>query len=318
MNYMLQIDEIYATPIWFCKTLGTKINNKLSIKGFNFIRDLFPENLLLTEEDINSMQLTNILKCQLVKIVSKVPTNWKGLAHKSKDLVTVILPRAHLYTNGVPHSLKNLKSKAIYNILILDKIVIPKGILSWCEELFLSNEVIESALTFSKECTRNIFKQVFQYKIITNILATKSYLKRYKIIDSDTCSRCFEESDCIVHCLWDCREIIEFLKTIFQQIKDWSNYPRSISMEEYLCGLFGADVDGINHFLIETKLFVFYSWKENEPPEARLARFYSIVRRVIMTEKKLAKTSIKYDIFAEKWKFFTEIYDFRGPDDLLF
>ena len=89
-------------------------------------------------------------------------------------------------------------------------------------------------------------------------------------------------------------------------------------MEEYLFGLFGADVDGINHFLIETKLFVFYSWKENEPPEARLARFYSIVRRVIMTEKKLAKTSIKYDIFAEKWKFFTEIYDFRGPDDLLF
>ena len=88
-------------------------------------------------------------------------------------------------------------------------------------------------------------------------------------------------------------------------------------MEEYLFGINWVEGDGINHFLIETKLFIFYSWKENELLEARLEHLYSILRGVIKTVKKLANSPLKYDIFVEKWKFFTEIYDFRGPDNLL-
>ena len=64
-------------------------------------------------------------------------------------------------------------------------------------------------------------------------------------------------------------------------------------------------------------MLFFYSWKENEAEEVRLVRFYKKVRGVIKTEKKLAISPLKYDIFVEKWKFFTEIYDFRGPDNLL-
>ena len=222
-----------------------------------------------------------------------------------------------MYINGKSYGLKQLKSNTIYNQMIAEKIVIPRGILSWCEEIFLSNETIENALSFSRECTKSIFKQVFQYKIITNILPTRSYLKRYKVCDSDECLRCLEESDGIVHCLWECKEIVSFLQTILQSLRKWSNYHGHISMEEYLFGINWVEGDGINHFLIETKLFIFYSWKENELLEARLEHLYSIVRGVIKTEKKLATSPLKYDIFVEKWKFFTEIYDFRGPDNLL-
>ena len=76
--------------------------------------------------------------------------------------------------------------------------------MNWCQDLMLSNEQIKIAFTHAKYCTKNVFKQVFQFKINTYILPTNEYLKRYKILNDDLCSRCLEECDTIMHKLWDC------------------------------------------------------------------------------------------------------------------
>ena len=60
-------------------------------------------------------------------------------------------------------------------------------------------------------------------------------------------------------------------------------------MIEFLFGLDEADSEGINHYFLEAKMFIFYSWEE-ENVDNIISRFHSTVRRVIKTEKHLAST----------------------------
>ena len=102
-------------------------------------------------------------------------------------------------------------------------------------------------------------------------------------------------------------------------------------MEEYLFGVSGTDYDGINHYLLEAKIF-FYNWQveraiaedeqnriDNEETESKLTRFHCFVRRVIKTEKGIALGSHcpkKLENFYQKWGNFGEVYQIYGPDNL--
>ena len=155
-------------------------------------------------------------------------------------------------------------------------------------------------------------------KIITNILPTKSYLKKYKVVDDDLCDRCKEESDSIIHNLWDCFKIVPILSEIIKLVKDCTNLREDISMRQYLFGLCEANDEGTNHVLLEAKMFLFYNLKDNinESVESSVNRFLGVVRNVMIKEKALARNAIRYSRYEEKWKLFTNIYDFRGPDNL--
>ena len=58
-----------------------------------------------------------------------------------------------------------------------------------------------------------------------------------------------------------------FLNNILKMVRKWTSQTQDISMVDYLFGMKGVDFEGINHFLIEVKLFIFYSWKETDSEE---------------------------------------------------
>ena len=60
----------------------------------------------------------------------------------------------------------------------------------------------------------NVFDQVFQYKILTKILPTNKYLKQYRVLDSDLCSRCRNSQDTIVHATMLCQSLVPYLSQI--------------------------------------------------------------------------------------------------------
>ena len=45
-----------------------------------------------------------------------------------------------------------------------------------------------------------------------------------------------------------------------------------------------------------------------------LKRFIHILARLMVKEKLLAIRNNKYDLFEEKWDYFSAVYDFRGPN----
>ena len=89
-------------------------------------------------------------------------------------------------------------------------------------------------------------------------------------------------------------------------------------MENYLFGLDKKEMDGLNHYVLEAKIFVFYSWIGGESTEGMIGRFHKAIMRVINIEKQNCNGEVSRERFTQKWGKFTEIYDFRGPDAFIY
>ena len=137
---------------------------------------------------------------------------------------------------------------------------------------------------------------------------------RYKVLDTNVCLKCNVKPDFIVHKLWSCTAIQHFIRTILNGASEWTSRENNISMVDYLFGIDDFNCEGLNHFLLEAKIFIFYSYMENESTEINVTHFYAHIKKLIITEKTIALKSSKYDQFAEKWAPFIEIYNFHGPD----
>ena len=54
---------------------GSDIESKLATKGYNYVRDLFPRNILISEEQLNAQGFTRALKNRMAKILDNIPIN---------------------------------------------------------------------------------------------------------------------------------------------------------------------------------------------------------------------------------------------------
>ena len=64
-------------------------------------------------------------------------------------------------------------------------------------------------------------------------------------------------------------------------------------------------------------MYIFYNWKVELSTNSNINGLVSKIRRLIILEKNMSKSDISFDMFADKWKYFTDIYDFRGPDNVV-
>ena len=71
---------------------------------------------------------------------------------------------------------------------------------------------------------------------------------------------------------------------------------------------------GLNHILLELKKAIFYSKLNDLVSPTFISKFLNQVRLMIIKEKAIFMKNDNYTFFEEKWKNFTAIYDFRGPD----
>ena len=87
-----------------------------------------------------------------------------------------------------------------------------------------------------------------------------------------------------------------------------------ITAESYLFGFVGSKRDGLNHILLELKKYTFYNLRENMGVSAFCEHFQATLRSLMIKEKINALSYNKMGTFNEKWKNYTSIYDYRGPD----
>ena len=79
--------------------------------------------------------------------------------------------------------------------------------------------------------------------------------------------------------------------------------------------LFGKkDEPGLNHVLLEFKKHLFYNWHQDTSPALFCEQVLNIVRKLIIKEKQIFIAENKLPEFSSKWKKFSDIYDFYGPD----
>ena len=301
--------NILSMPIWFNHQLNTKFDEVISQAGFNFMKDLFPKNQLIIG-NFNGLGNNKIRK--LKTIIKKIPGVWRTTVEQSENIFITVNPVQTVNLNGCDVYIKNLESQVIYNWSISNKIRLPTGILRWCEEIDLSDTDIKNGFFFARACTQSVFDQVFQYKILTQILPTNYYLKRYLIKDSDICSKCLIEKDTVLHNLWLCPCLVPYVTNVIKFLKNTCNVKDDIALVTYFFG-FQNNV-GLNHILIELKKEIFYNWNINVSVNVFCERFLAKLRNIIIKEKKVMFKNDSYDLFYTKWINFRDIYDFLGPD----
>ena len=301
-----------SMPLWYNSMLGTKFDVQLSRSGFNYLRDIVYHKCKPSPFQNSGLQFINQ---KIAQIKENIPDEVKGKIAIQSEKTVVIYPIQTIKYKGKDMILRNMKSKALYKILVAPKVRIPKGLLNWCLELELSDEQIKTALTFAHQCSLNTFDRVFQYKITTYILPTNEYLFRYRVKNTDCCDLCEEETDTIVHRLFECEFVIGKTDLVFSYLRENCNSSYSVTMIEYLFGKNGEKYNGLNHLLLELKKTIFYSNKECLCSPSFVDLFWNQVRNLIKKEKIVKLKVNRLDEFEDKWKDFTKIYDFRGPDE---
>ena len=205
-----------------------------------------------------------------------------------------------------------MTSKQIYLNLIEKKLKPPAGLLRWFEEFDLNDNEIKTGFTFAHECTKSTFDRVFQYKIMTYILPTNQYLNRYRIQDSDICSKCLVVTDTVSHSLWSCQLLVPHVDKFLGFLRQTCGIQENIGLKQYLFG-FKSNA-ALNQILLEFKKEVFYNFDGNLGLVIFFERIIDKIRRIMIKEKTCIKSDQMYDQYIKKWDNFTSIYDFRGPD----
>ena len=307
------LENTLSIPIWFNKHLKTKFDVEISKAGFNFVKDLYPENRRLT---LNEPDLSPSKVRKLQRIIDIVPPLWENCIVNSAVKCTVVSPRQTVSLNENDYFVQHMGSDKMYSILVSKVVKTPTGVLRWRSEfdMVLSEQQLKTSLTFAKGCGCPIFDQVFQYKIVCQILPTQKYLNRYLVADSDLCTKCLVFQDTVYHRLWHCGRLTLHLAACFEFLKTECNLLDQITCEKYLFGFEGIKREGINHILLELKKLLFYEWSSEVGGIAFCERFRSKIKSVIIKEKVIAQTNDSFPAFNEKWDTFTAFYDFRGPD----
>ena len=177
----------------------------------------------------------------------------------------------------------------------------------------LSDKQINTSLTLAHKCCISIFDQIFQYKIVTQILPTNEYLERYKVKDYNTCDNCIER-DSIEHRLYECEKVVPIIQIIVDFLDRECQIGGNMNMINYLFGFNGEPNLALNHTILELKKMIFYNLLDFNNPDAFCEHCFDKMRALIMREKTIAEKNDHLEIFYTKWNKFTAIYDFRGPD----
>ena len=302
-------ENILAIPIWYNRYLQTKFDSEISQAGFNFIKDLFPNNSAL----VNFGNLAHVKIRKLQRLINMIPQNWRDqVLHCQVSNYVTIEPCQKVNLNGLDIPFKKLSVEVLYRQSILPKLRLPTGFLRWQEQFYFSDAEIKTAFTFAKYCSDNVFNQDFQYKILTKILPTQKYLHRYEVAATDICPRCHTVQDTVLHNLWLCPRIVPYLVKVIRFLRFDCNIKEIITPKSYLFGF--RNSAGLNHILLEFKKELFYNWDSRLAAGVFCEQFISKIRRIIIKEKHIATENGRTEKFTKKWTSFLAIYNFHGPD----
>ena len=199
---------------------------------------------------------------------------------------------------------QNSSSKTYYNIFIKSKSELPRR----CETRWnlrlgtiLSKEVWSLIYKICFRVTTDNSTIWFQYKLIYNILATRSYLFKLKIIDSNTCGICGNSVETIQHLFTQYSKIQTLWSSILEWIKEKIN-------PNYVLGevnkLFGYLVQNqnflpMNFILILTRKYIFLCAKQKLLP--KMDHLKIILKKRYYEQKYISLINSKENSFEESW-----------------
>ena len=194
-------------------------------------------------------------------------------------------------------------SKTIYNVLTQFKNYEPICIRRWDRLLPNDNRHWLNIFGWSFKCTNNGQLNVFQYKLIHNILPTNSFLKKIGISQTDICRFCKTDVETILHFFIVCQIISDMWEGFFT----WLNHNVNVDIRfspEYI--IFCTDHDfatGEIIFLIKSTIYIHLQ-------KGRLISFETIKPKIFKYIQTLFYSASEYNThenFIQKWEKYIDV-----------
>ena len=235
---------------------------------------------------------------QYFGLVNAIPQSWKKLLDSAGEQGS---------TSQI--IIDEITCKEIYTMLLSLQPTPPPT----CEKRLLNrgylNEDMSKVYLLPFEATREVKLSMFQYKIIHNILCTKSLLFKMKKEDSPCCPFCPMDHT-IAHLFTECTQAISFWKEFLDWASRVVNSRISLSKNEIMFGIINQDSTfclALNHLVIIGKYFLYVNTFNNKA--YIFNEFVSLVRDKIKVEKYILCTSGRGKEFKTKWSTFHSVFN---------
>ena len=208
--------ELYTLPLWYNPLISKYplFFPKLYKQGINLVGDLLTNDgeIITKQELLNKTRLININPLHYLQLRSCLRTLLNSTTFKPYTIHRPVAPRF------LTILIKNNKgSKEFYNILHENQEI--KTHNKW-DEILNTNITTPEWVQIYKICFKTLkdnYLVYLQYKIINQILGTRSLLFKMSITNDKHCSFCKEKAETISHLFFDCNQVA----LMWQVLYDW-------------------------------------------------------------------------------------------------
>ena len=201
-------------------------------KGLRFVTDLFCKQTgsLLTREQIACIYNVKMTFLCYTSLVKSIPAHVTRTNCEMKaSLALPVLPFKLALLAKKRHT-----SREVYSSLITASSFNPKRKSKlenkWERDV---GEMRLETMCDVRSSTRNTYLQSLHYRINHRIIATNTFLYRIGKSDNVLCTFCENTEDTLLHALWDCRIVQEFIKNTNLWIKTKFNILLNIDVKKW-------------------------------------------------------------------------------------
>ena len=267
--------------------------------GITFISDLLDDDFGFLSH--TTFQQTFQLKIPFTTyygLINAIPPSWRCEIKAAKDQ----FENENASQESPLHNVINTRS--VY-AAIMDHYFQPPTAEQRLLRYGFSKESLKNVYNFPFAITTETKLQIFQYKIIHNILPTRYSLFRMNLCDSETCHLCKTQPQTLPHLLYRCPKISNFW-TAFQ--KWWTEKQQktiTLSERDILYGWHDNAIqtkDILNYISLVAKYYIFCTTQDCDG--VPFDGFPPFLKNRLDTLQHIAVRNKTINIFELKWKDF--------------
>lgn len=283
----LKWPQLYRAGICKVKDLFTQEKHFIDLAQFCIINNI----------KHNFLQIARVKKAIPDKWVTEIKSNRSYLDSQGENQSNFTVKSGNVSVNICATS-----TKAIYDVLILKKYVIPTAVKRWTDTFEIDELDWPSIYKQAYIATRETKLQSLQYKVINRITVCRKWLHDLKVVDSPYCLRCHENKiDDIIHHFTECTQVNAFWASLEKWWNRTADYVIKLTKKHIIFGFYydNFEFECINCVILIAKWYI-----QNQVYLERRIDFFDflvILKRHLQTERYICLCNNKLNTFNKKW-----------------
>ena len=300
-------DEIISDKLWFSDNTKYKktIIKEWDNKGLRFIADIFckEDGSIHSKEQVSASFNVKMTFLCYASLVRSIPAHIRSFDN-TKQLVAPILPyKIALLAKKIRTS--HIVNNSLVQTLIENRnVAVSKTENKWNRDVGVMHI---GTLRDIRASTKNTYLQSLHYRIVKRIIATNTFMHRIGKADSALCTFCKSVNETLMHALWDCNIVHNFIKNVENCIQSKFNITLSLSVHVQEWFFPRLERESRINILIITlaKHTILRSKYMSRPPNIQF--FLALLKLEASKEKGAALRRQMLDTFENKWGVFSKI-----------